>query len=441
MAADWAVGGLYLTLYMVFSVIVFVMEFYLDIRQYRKNCTTVVPPELKKYGIEVNEEEFLKTQDYQKDKKVYGFVKGPIMFLWAVFSLFYICPALWHYSADKFEGSDYFEYKVTLFWLFLQQWVDKPISVVFSLYYDFVLEAKHGFNKKTIGLFFSDIVKSEILSYVFGGLLIPLLIWVVNSTGERFYLYAWGTCQALIFGFMWIYPNFIQPLFNKFEDLKDEDLRNKINGLAAEHEFPLTKLFQVDGSKRSAHSNAYFFGFWKFKRIVLFDTLLKEDEETKKAMFDHNEILAILCHELGHWKFNHTTMMLVISSAHIFVLFFLFGQVMYSGESSQAIVRQWGYGETKAVMVSLTIFTMLFEPTEKIMQLGMTLLTRSNEFQADGFAVANGRSEPLITGLKTLSKENKGDLNPDPWYSWYHHTHPPLVERLRPLMDSSKKAE
>merc|ERR1712032_1235518 len=306
----------------------------------------------------------------------------------------------------------------------------------------------------------SDLAKSELLSYFFGGLLIPLLIWVVNSTGERFYLYAWGTCQTLIFAFMWIYPNVIQPMFNKFEELKDEELRKKICNLAAEHNFPLTKLFQVDGSKRSSHSNAYFFGFWKFKRIVLFDTLLKDkdDEDTKKGtdedkkeedkkesttpkekLYSHSEILAVLCHELGHWKFNHTTMMLVISSAHIFILFYLFGQVMYSGESSQAIVRQWGYGETVAVMVSLTIFSMLFEPTEKILQLLMTLLTRRNEFQADGFAVTNGKAEPLVTGLKTLSKENKGDLNPDPWYSWYHHTHPPLVERLRPLVASAKK--
>lgn len=439
--ADWAVGGPYLTAYMVFSIIVFIMEFYLDIRQYRKNCTTQVPPELAQYGIETNEEEFLKTQCYQKDKKVFGFVKDPIMFLWAVFQLFYITPALWHYSASVFKDATHFEYKCTLFWLFLQQWIDKPLSCTVSLYSDFVLEEKHGFNKKTIGLWISDLCKSELLSYIFGGLLIPLLIWVVNSTGQRFYLYAWGTCQALIFAFMWIYPNFIQPLFNKFEELKDEELKAKIYDLAREQSFPLTKLFQVDGSKRSSHSNAYFFGFWKFKRIVLFDTLLKEDEDTKKPLFDHNEILAVLCHELGHWKFNHTTMMLVISSGHIFVLFYLFGQIMYSGESSQAIVRQWGYGETNAVMVSLTIFTALFEPTEKILQLLMTLLTRRNEFQADGFAVSNGRAEPLVTGLKALSKENKGDLNPDPWYSWYHHTHPPLVERLAPLVGATKKKE
>merc|ERR1712039_729497 len=166
---------------------------------------------------------------------------------------------------------------------------------------------------------------------------------------------------------MWLYPNFIQPLFNKFEPLKDEELRQKIEDLAAKEEFPLTKLFQVDGSKRSSHSNAYFFGFWKYKRIVLYDTLLHLKQE---------DILAILCHELGHWKYGHTLVNLCISSAHIFVLFWLYGVVMYSGEISKEIVRQFGYGDSDAVMVSLMTFMMLYSPTEQVLSLAMTMLSR-----------------------------------------------------------------
>jgi STE24 endopeptidase len=314
----------------------------------------------------------------------------------------------------------------------LQQWVDKPLSIPFSYYSNFVVEERHGFNKMDRTTFFTDLVKSELLSYFFGGLLVPALIWIVHSTGQNFYLYLWAMVQCLIFAFMWIYPNFIQPLFNKFEELKDEELKKKIEDLAAEHKFPLTKLFQIDGSKRSSHSNAYFFGFWKFKRIVLYDTLLH---------LKHEDILAILCHELGHWKFNHTTFNLVISSSHIFVLFWLFGQVMYSGATAQSIVRQFGYGDTQAVMVSLMIFTMLFEPTEQVLKLLMTMLSRKFEFQADGFAMSNNRSAELQNGLKTIQAENKGDLNPDEWYSWYHFSHPPLVERLRALRTQAKKKE
>jgi STE24 endopeptidase len=425
----WAVGGPYCYAYLAFSLLMQFLEQWLEVRQYFKNCEKEPPAELKTLGIKCDEAKFLESQAYQKDKRVFGFVKDWVMFAWGVFSLFVITPALWHYSVGIFPDN---EYKCTLCWLFLQQWVDKPLSIPFSLYSNFVVEEKHGFNKMTMSLYLTDFAKSELLSYVFGGLLIPGLIWVVKSTGDKFYLYLWGLCQMLIFAFMWIYPNFIQPLFNKFETLKDEELKKKIEDLASEHKFPLTNLFQIDGSKRSGHSNAYFFGFWKYKRIVLYDTLLH---------LSHDDILAILCHELGHWKFNHINFNLVISSAHIFCLFFLFGTVMYSGEVSQNIVRQFGYGETQAVMVSLMIFTMLFEPTENILKLLMTMLSRTFEFQADGFAQSNGRSEGLQNGLKLIHEENKGDLNPDPWYSWYHFSHPPLVERLRALQTQTKKEE
>jgi len=233
-----------------------------------------------------------------------------------------------------------------------------------------------------------------------------------------------------MFAFMWIYPNFIQPLFNKFEPLQDSVLRGKIEDLAATEEFPLTKLYQVDGSTRSSHSNAYFFGFWKNKRIVIFDTLLT---------LSHDQILAVLCHELGHWKFGHITSNILISSGHLFILFWTFGQVMYTGETSQSIIRSFGYGNSSEVMISLMTYTMLVEPVEQVLQLVMTLRTRANEFQADRFAVSKGRGDDLATGLLQMSQENKGSLNPDWLYAWYHFSHPALVERLQALPDFQKK--
>jgi len=351
------------------------------------------------------------------------------MFFWGLVCLFVVQPLTFNIAAGVMGTES--EYKVTLFWLFIQQWVDKPLEIPFSIYSNFVVEAKHGFNKMTYATFFSDLVKSELLTYFFGGLLIPMLIWIVRHFGERFYLYLWAAFQALIFAMMWIYPNFIQPIFNKFEVLKDEVLRTQIEELAAGLKFPLTKLFQIDGSKRSSHSNAYFFGFWKWKRIVLYDTLLH---------LKHEDILGILCHELGHWKHGHTLMNLVISSAHIFVLFWLFGTVMYSGSTSQDMIRQFGYGEAQAVMVSLMVFTMLYSPTEQVLRLLMTMLSRRFEYQADAFAVTQGRGEALKNGLLQIHKENKGDLNPDEWYSWYHFSHPPLVERIRAVDGLTKSA-
>jgi len=496
------VGGPLVWSYLAFSTGLFLFEQYLEVRQLRKNRETEPPAELQ--GT-VPQEKFLEAQAYQKDKRIFGFFRDWIICFREKVDLFVLSPFLWHYAASTFPDS---EYKTTLFWFFLQQWVDKPISIPISLWSNFVVEAKHGFNKMTLKLFFTDLVKSELLAYFFGGLLIPLLIWIVNSTGDRFYLYLWAACQTLIFVMLWVYPTFIQPLFNKFEEVKDQGLKAAIEDLAKGLEFPLYKLFQIDGSKRSSHSNAYFFGFWKFKRIVLFDTLLQlnkdktfesgpkglkistesgrvvsvdeekqceegwliekisiadgdaktyaEAKEQELVKFGSDgewmvedgkkvtitfmvkkrkqeDILAILCHELGHWKFGHTLFNLCISSAHIFALFWLFGFVMYSGDTSKDIIRQFGYGETQAVMVSFSVFSLLLSPTEAFLQVMMIMLSRTFEFQADSFAAKMGRSKALQSGLYQIHEENKGDLNPDPWWGWYHLSHPSLVERLRAL--------
>ncbi|CAJ1385308.1 unnamed protein product [Effrenium voratum] len=422
------VRGPYVWAFLAFSSVLHLLEQYLEWRQLQKNSETAVPEEFK--GV-VDEAKFLESQAYQKDKRLFGFIRDWISFFFDKVQLFLLTPLLWHYAVSVFGEEA--EYSCTLFWLFLMQWVEKPISIPISLYSNFVVEERHGFNKMTVKLFFTDLIKSELLAYVFGLLLVPMLIWIVRYFGEGFYLYLWGAVQCLILAFMWIYPNLIQPLFNEFRQLQDADLKAKIEALAAEVNFPLTKLFEIDGSKRSGHSNAYFFGFWKYKRIVLYDTLLH---------LKHDDILAILCHELGHWKFGHTLMNLIIASVHIFVIFWLFNLVMYSQISKQ-MTREFGYGETDAVMVSLTLFMLLLSPSEQVMSLLMTMRSRANEFQADSFAAKMGRSEPLQSGLFQIHEENKGDLNPDPWYSWYHFSHPPLVERLRALraLDSESKKD
>jgi len=413
------VGGFWVWAYVAFASVMFVLEQYLEVRQLRCNRITEVPSE---FEGSVSKEKFVESQVYQKDKRLFGFYRDWFNFAWEKFGLFLITPACWM-LAESICGVEA-EYKTTLLWLFILQWVEKPISIPFSYYSNFVVEARHGFNKMTPMLFFTDLVKSELLSYVFGGALIPLVIWIVRRYGESAHLYLWGFCQALMMLMMWLYPNFIQPMFNKFETLKDESLRKQIEDLCSGVEFPLTKLFQVDGSKRSSHSNAYFFGFWKYKRIVLYDTLLH---------LKHEDILAILCHELGHWKFGHALVNMCIASAQLFMNFYLFGVVMYSGEFSRSLVRQFGFGESKAVIVSLILFFMLLAPVAQALQLMMTMLSRHFEFQADSFAATKGRGACLRSGLHQIHEENKGDLNPDPWYSWYHFSHPPLVERVREL--------
>lgn len=419
------IGGPFFWGYAAFSGGMHVFTQYLELRQLRKNRETALPKEVKDLGVE--EKAFLETQSYQRDRRCASMLFDSVNLAWSYVSQVYINPWAWRLAIGVCGGEN--ECRSTLLWMLITTWVDKPLSVAESLYKNFVIEERHGFNKMTCGLFFGDLVKSELLSYALAGPLIPGAIRLVRWGGERFHLYLWAAAQGLVFAFMWIYPNFIQPLFNKFEPLKDVELRKKIGDLAAEEEFPLTKLFQVDGSKRSSHSNAYFFGFWKNKRIVIYDTLLS---------LRHDQILAVLCHELGHWKFNHITYNLIITSAHLFGLFWSFGRVMFSPDTSKEIIRSFGYGESNAIILSFMIYSMLVEPVEQVIAVLMTLHSRSNEFQADRFAVKKGRGEELASGLLQMSQENKGDLNPDWLYAWYHFSHPALVERLRALPKPGK---
>jgi len=229
---------------------------------------------------------------------------------------------------------------------------------------------------------------------------------------------------------MTIYPVVIMPMFNKYEPLKDGELKTSIYALADRIKYPLNKLFVMDGSKRSSHSNAFMFGFGKNKRIVLFDTLLTQVSD--------DEILAILGHELGHWKLGHTLSNFVITQLYTGAMFYSFGLVFNSIELFSA----FGFSsETKApTMIALLLFTQtVWAPLDKCVSFAMTVFSRYNEFGADEFSVNLGMSRDLQSGLCKIHLENLGAMNPDKLYSTYHYSHPPLVERLGRMMELDAK--
>jgi len=217
---------------------------------------------------------------------------------------------------------------------------------------------------------------------------------------------------------MTIYPTVIAPLFNKFTPLEEGELRDKIFQLAQRVNFPLKKLFVVDGSTRSNHSNAYFYGFFNNKRIVLFDTLLTQ--------VNTQGIVAIIGHELGHYKFSHTLKNLIITQVHFLLFFFLFGQMLNADE----MYSSFGF-TPKPVFIGLFLFSFVYGPIEHIFGLAMNFLSRHFEYQADHFAVDLGFD--LNIPLAKIHQENLGNMNPDPWYSTYHYSHPTLLERLRAM--------
>jgi len=223
-----------------------------------------------------------------------------------------------------------------------------------------------------------------------------------------------------------IYPIWIAPLFNDFKSLEAGELRTKIEELASQLQFPLTELYVVDGSTRSSHSNAYFYGFFKNKRIVLFDTLLKQVDTTG--------IVAILGHEMGHWKMNHTVKNLVIMQCYIFVYFYTYACMIHN----TAMFRSFGF-ESQPILIGLILYSLVSEPLGHFFGLAMNFLSRHFEYEADKFATDLGLdlTDPLIR----IHVENLSSFHTDSWYSAYHHSHPTLPERLRAIDALKKKSK
>ncbi|KAL3316877.1 CAAX prenyl protease 1, partial [Cichlidogyrus casuarinus] len=273
-----------------------------------------------------------------------------------------------------------------------------------SLYHNFVIEERYGFNNQTLGFFLKDKVKSVILSLVISLPITAALTRIIQVGGDYFYVIAYLFLLAVTLIMMFIYPEFIAPLFDRYELLPESPLREKIYALANKVSFPLKKLFVVEGSKRSAHSNAYFYGFGSNKRIVLFDTLIhgfvfpgKTQEDAVKKGCSESEIEAVLCHEFGHWKYGHLLYHLGIAQANLFFLFLIFSSFI----NADSLFMPFGFleGETPIFIKLMIILQFLFLPYNTLYGYLSTYLTRVFEFQADRFSVGLGFAAQLKTAL------------------------------------------
>lgn len=385
------------------------------------------------------QDKFRKAQSYGLDKIRFGMVASLYDVIEGVgFLLLGFAPLTWDYAvktgADRLGWTEEDnEIKISLLWLLLVTVIGIIAKLPFDLYSTFQIEQKHGFNQQTLGLFFTDQLKTLALTCVIGGPFVATMLYIIKKGGEYFYLYVWAFFCVFSILMMTLIPVFIMPLFNKYEPLPEGDLKNRIYALADRLKYPLTKLFVMDGSKRSSHSNAFMFGFGNNKRIVLFDTLITQVKT--------DEILAILGHELGHWKLWHTVSNLVTTQLYMGSAFYFFSLVY--GEKD--LYAAFGFDDPErpvATIIALMLFFQtLWAPVDKMLSFVMTLVSRHNEFAADRFSVDHGMSRELQSGLCKIHLENLGAMNPDPWYSTYHYSHPPLVERLKAMMalDQKKK--
>lgn len=291
------------------------------------------------------------------------------------------------------------------------------LTLPFQWYSTFVIEEKYGFNKTTVRTFITDKLKGYVLGALIGGGLLAALIYLVETIGPDFWIwFAAIACLFMLFMNMF-YTSLILPLFNKLTPLPDGELKTAIEEFSNKINFPITNIFVIDGSKRSSKANAFFSGIGKKKKIVLYDTLIRNHTT--------EELVAVLAHEVGHYKKKHIIWSFVLGVVQIVFMLFMLAQMVFNEELSLALG-----GAQQAIHLNLLAFTILFSPISAITGLFMNIYSRKNEFEADAFARDTYNGKALAEALKKLSVDNLSNLYPHPAYVFVHYSHPPLLKRL-----------
>ncbi len=302
--------------------------------------------------------------------------------------------------------------------------VSDVVNTPFQLYSTFVIEEKYGFNKTTYRTFFLDKLKGYLLSLLIGGILISTLLYLILEIGAGFWLYFWGVASLFVLFVNMFYTSLILPLFNKLTPLGEGELKSAIEGYSRKVNFPLDNVFVIDGSKRSKKANAFFSGIGRKKKIVLYDTLI-ENHTT-------DELVAVLAHEVGHFKKKHIIQGYIMSVLQIGVMLFIMSRMIFNENLSLALGA-----EELGIHLNLIAFGILYSPISKVLGILGNVLSRKNEFEADEYASATFAGAPLQEALKKLSVDNLSNLYPHPAYVFFNYSHPPLLKRLEAISSVS----
>jgi STE24 endopeptidase len=366
--------------------------------------------------------EYTKSQAYQKEKeKVEQFQSYFQFALYILLLTQGYLGGLYDYIKNYIDASPILSqasfYAANLLFFGVLFIVSDIISTPFAWYNTFVVEEKYGFNKSTVKLFITDKLKGYLLAIIIGGIIISLLLFLIQSLGASFWWIFWGIISVLIVCMNMFYTSLLLPLFNKLTPLGDGELKNAIQAYCSKQNFPVDNIYIMDGSKRSNKANAFFSGFGKKKKIVLFDTLVDQHSIP--------ELIAILAHEAGHFKKKHIIQMMALSVLQIGVYLFLLSLLIDNENLSLAMGAQ-----ANSVALNLIGFGLLFSPVSSITGIMVNLLSRKNEYEADAFAAQTSSATDLGIALKNLSKKNLSNLTPHPAYVFLHYSHPPVTQRL-----------
>ncbi|MCB9512050.1 MAG: M48 family metallopeptidase [Deferribacteres bacterium] len=403
-----------LILYLVLFALQFAWETLLNILNMRNvRANAAAPPPA--FADRVDAATYKKSIDYTITKTRFGIVSSlfsALVLLAVILSgaLGYLDDWLGQFQLGTFTHGVIYVFALALLF--------NLASLPFSLYSTFVIEEKFGFNKMTPKLYILDMLKGLLLSAVLMAPLLYGLFWFMESAGRFWWLYAFLFIAGFQLLMVLLYPTLIAPLFNKFTPLEVGSLRERILEMADKCGFRTSGIFKMDGSKRSKHSNAYFTGFGRSKRIVLFDTLIESLTEP--------QVVAVLAHEIGHEKKKHIKKMLVLSMLSLLAGLYVLSLLL----QLDAFFQAFGFAEN-SYHAAIVIFGFCAGPFTFFLSPLSSILSRKYEYQADRYAVdATGSAEGLHGALLKLSSENLSNLTPHPWYSFYHYSHPTLAERL-----------
>lgn len=404
------------TLFYIFVLLLaidFALDSFLD-NLNAKHFDDKIPEELQDV---YDKDEYLKSQAYKKERHKFSSVQSTFSIILILVFLFLDGFAYVDELARQFSGNPII---IALVFFGIIIFASDIINIPFSYYSTFVIEEKYDFNKTNLKTFITDKIKGWLMTAILGGGLLALVVWFYQITGKTFWLYAWGVVTLFSVMMNMFYSRLIVPIFNKQTPLEESTLRQKIETYAQKVGFVLHNIFVINGSKRSTKANAYFSGFGREKRITLYDTLIDTLEE--------EEIVAVLAHEVGHYKRNHIIFNLIASIITTGFTLWLLSLFIDSPLLSSALGVS-----NPSFHIGLIAFGILYSPISTITGLLMNYLSRKFEYQADNYAAETYQSGKLISSLKKLSQKSLSNLTPHKLYVFFHYSHPTLLQRIKNL--------
>ena len=407
-----------MNIYLIAIPFILVFEYILSFIVRTLNIKALDPILPSEFEDTFDKDKYLKSQDYTRSNSKFAYITSTFSL---ILSLIFIFGGVYN-TIDQYVISFGYSNIITgLLFFGLLTILTDLLSLPFSLYSTFVIEERFGFNKTTLNTFFMDKLKGYFLMILLGAPILYLLLYFFNEFTDYAWFYAWLLLTLFSLVMQPIFNIFIAPMFNKFTPLPEGKLLDKIQDYLKKVDFPVKKLEIMDGSRRSSHSNAYFSGMGKNKRIALFDTLVEQ--------MDDDEIVAVIAHEVGHYKLKHVHIGIILSSIQSAIMFYILSWFIMNPD----LFEVFGM-ENLSIYASLLFFTILYTPISMIMGFVFSFISRKNEFAADEYSAKTyNMPDKLITSLKKMSKENLSNLTPHWLNVMLNYSHPPVLERIKAL--------